>query len=149
MFDEFMISFYYIFIILICWLSGIINGLVVDEKNGLLILASAQGSISLYSIESSIVQRTRSSIEPPTLCAAPPFNELDLVNIVLLRRTQIEESKLEAEVQILTWLPWFKILSCLHISWYSIQNMLSVQFIIFSTAGLCLRYPYRDNDPVP
>jgi hypothetical protein len=101
-FDEFIISFYYIFIILIFWLSGSINGLVVDEKNGLLILASAQGSISLCSIESSIVQRIRSSIEPPTLCAAPHFNELDLVNIVLLRRTQIEESKLEAEVQILT-----------------------------------------------
>jgi hypothetical protein len=27
--------------------------------------------------------------------------------------------------------------------------MLSVQFIIFSTAGLGLRYPYRGNDPVP
>lgn len=79
--------------------SGTNNGLVVDEKNGLLMMASAQGSISLFSIESSIVQRTRSSIEPPTPCLAPPFNELDLVNIVLLRRTQIEESKLEAEVQ--------------------------------------------------
>ena len=98
--DEFFFffSFYNIFYLF----SGTINGLVVDEKNGLLILASAQGSICLFSIESSIVQRTRSSIEPPTLCAAPPFNELDLVNIVLLRRTQIEESKLEAEVQILT-----------------------------------------------
>lgn len=74
----------------------------MDEKNGLLMLASAEGSIRIFSIESSIVQRTRSSIEPPTPCAVPPFNELDLVNIVLLRRTQIEESKLEAEVQILT-----------------------------------------------
>lgn len=139
----------FLFLYFLSWFSGTINGLVVDEKNGLLMLASAEGSIRIFSIESSIVQRTRSSIEPPTPCAVPPFNELDLVNIVLLRRTQIEESKLEAEVQILTWFPWFNFLSCLNSSRYSIENMLSVQFIIFSTAGLCLRYPYGGNDPVP